>query len=143
MTAPIRTTESLGLMPDPAYDEARALAAQLGEGLSQSALQRRLSIGYRQARQIMNQLETEGHIGPRDHECQALLTSALSAYSQALAGCARYENREDYPATSGLGLHGWSCHSDAAQVARDALEAAVLYGATPDQLQAAARTSGR
>lgn len=125
-------------MSDPIYDEAQGLASQLGDRLSQSILQRRLRLGYRQARQLMDQLEAEGHIGSREHERQALLNRALGAYTQALAGCAVYENSEHYSATSRISLHGWGGHQDAAQVARDAREAAVFYGATADQLQAAA-----
>jgi hypothetical protein len=128
-------------MSDLIYDEARELATQLGEGLSQSTLQRRLRLGHRQARQIMDRLEAEGQIGSREHERQALLDAALERYTRALAGCALYESSEDHSRTIRLRLHGWSCYQDAAQVARDAREAAVFYGATPDQLQAAARTA--
>ncbi|MCX5338479.1 DNA translocase FtsK [Streptomyces atratus] len=124
-------------MSDPVYDEARVLASQLGEGLSQSALQRRLRLGHRQARQIMDRLEDEGLIGPRERERQGLLADALERYAQALSGCALYESS----GTSHLPLHGWSCHQDAAQVARDARETAVAYGATPEQMQAADRTT--
>jgi len=124
-------------MPDdPIYEEARELASQLGEGLSQSTLQRRLRVGYQQARRLMDRLEDQGRIGSREHERQALLDRALDAYARALAGCAVYENAEG--AVASLSLHGWSCHQDAAQVARDARETAVFYGATPAQLQAAA-----
>ncbi|WP_149563194.1 DNA translocase FtsK [Streptomyces cacaoi] len=114
---------------DPTYDEARALASQLGEGLSQSTLQRRLRLGYRQARRLMDRLEAEGHIGSREHERQVLLHRALCAYAQALAGCAIYQHAESHSPRS-----GWSCHEDAAQVARDARETAEFYGATSDQL---------
>ncbi|MGJ5899429.1 DNA translocase FtsK [Streptomyces niveiscabiei] len=119
-------------MPDPIYGEVLELAAQLGEGLTQSTLQRRFRLGYQQARRLMDRLEAEGHIGSREHERQALLDRALDAYARALAGCAVYENAEG--AAASLSLHGWSCHQDAAQVACDAREAAVFYGATPDQL---------
>ena len=48
---------------DPFFNQAINLGTQLGH-ISASLLQRRLSIGYARAARIIDQLETEGYVGP-------------------------------------------------------------------------------
>ncbi|CAM5373415.1 FtsK gamma domain-containing protein OS=Streptomyces fumanus OX=67302 GN=GCM10018772_70630 PE=4 SV=1 [Streptomyces fumanus] len=106
------------------YAAAVHLATQFGH-VSQSTLQRRLRIGYRAAAALQDRLLADGHLTgvALASERKEQRAKALRAHAEATAAMAAYETRGRYD----LPRDGWSCYQDAAQVARDALEAVRFY----------------
>jgi hypothetical protein len=118
------------------YAEAVQIAAQLGGFAPQSALQRRLRIGYQDAHALQDRLIAEGHLDAQAVAAERAehLQRALTSYTEASATVAAYEESGGVP---GLPRDGFSSYQDASQVAQDAQEAARFYGASVAQLTAA------
>ncbi|MFE2749609.1 hypothetical protein ACFXKX_35715 [Streptomyces scopuliridis] len=127
-------------MPDQTeeatYAEAVQIAAQLGGFAPQSALQRRMRIGYQDAHALQDRLIAEGHLDAQAvaAERSEHLQRALTSYAEASVTVAAYE---EPGGAYGLPRDGFSSYQDASQVAQDAQETARFYGATAAQLTAA------
>lgn len=121
------------------YDEAVRIATQLGGFAPQSALQRRLGLGYQDAHALQDRLIAEGHLDVQAVTAERAehLQRALTSYAQASTAAAAYEASGVY----GIPRDGFSSYQDAAQVARDAHETARFYGATAAQLTTAQKGS--